>query len=95
MTDIRIGRRRGYTHIWNDLLPDDGSLSARAWGIYVYLVGRPEGWETSSLHLARAFREGRDAVRSALKELVGAGLMTTETTKIGNLPVTRYVVPDE
>lgn len=92
---IKVGRRRGYTHVWNDLLPVDGSLSARAWGVYVYLIGRPEGWETSSRHLATVFREGRDSIRSALHELVDAGLMEIETTKIGNLPVQRFSIPDE
>lgn len=95
MSTIRVGKRRSYTVVYNDLLPQDGTLSARAWGIFVYLIGRPEGWETSSLHLAKVFKEGRDAIRTSLHELVAAGLMVEETQKIGNLPVKRFAIPDE
>jgi len=90
---IRVGKQRGYTMVFNDLLPADGSLSARAWGIYVYLIGRPEGWLTSSLHLSRVFREGRDSIRAALRELCDAGLMVRETYRDGNLTRTRFAVP--
>lgn len=89
---IKVNRRRGYTVVYNDLLPTDGSLSARAWGIYVYLVGRPDGWETRVGHLRSVFKEGRDALYSALAELVAADLMEKESIVEAGLRRTRYVV---
>jgi hypothetical protein len=70
-------RRRTYTVIYNDQLTP-GQLSARAWGIYAYLVGRPPGWEARSAHLCMVFTEGRDAIRKALRELEAAGLLRRE-----------------
>lgn len=89
---IKVSRRRGYTLIYNDLLPDDGSLSARAWGIYVYLAGRPDGWETRAGHLSKVFKEGRDAIYTALRELVDAGLMAKEPYDDKGLRRIRYVL---
>lgn len=95
MSDIRVTRRRGYTVVYNDLLPSDGSLSARAWGVYVYLVGRPDGWECRTGHLRNVFKEGRDALYTALGELTEAGLMQKETYIADGLQRTRYVLdPD-
>lgn len=89
---IRVKRQRGFTVVYNDLLPKDGSLSARAWGLYVYLTGRPDGWETRVSHLQTVFREGRDAIYSALRELVEAGLMGKEDYIANGLKRTRYTL---
>lgn len=76
--DPRIRTRKtGYTVIPNGLL-QPGQISARAWGIYCYLRSRPEGWDTRLSDLRRWFKEGRDAIYSALRELVEAGLMEKE-----------------
>lgn len=92
---VRIPKRKhGYTMIWHTLMPEDGSLSARAWGLYCYLTSRPDGWECRSGHLASVFKEGRDATRAALHELVDAGLMTLEPVMEGNLRRTRFVLID-
>ena len=92
MSEIKVNRRRGYTMVYNDLLPEDGSLSARAWGLYVYLVGRPDGWEARASHLSTRFKEGRDAIYAALKELVEAGLVNKEERLEGGLRRTRFTV---
>lgn len=89
---ISVVRRRGFTVVYNDLLPDDGSLSARAWGLFVYLVGRPDGWDCRVSHLRTQFKEGRDAIYAALNELVTAGLMTKEDYVEGGLRRTRFAV---
>jgi hypothetical protein len=57
---------------------EDGRMTAKARGVLVYLLSRPVGWSTSSDKLARseAFqREGRDAIREALKELEEFGYL--------------------
>lgn len=95
MTDtagIVVSRKRGYTIVYNDLLPEDGVLSARAWGLYVYLLGRPDGWECRASHLATVFKEGRDAIYSALKELVAVGLMAKQDYIADGLRRSRYTI---
>lgn len=93
---IRVGKRATYTNVPNSHRPVDGNLSARAWGVYVYLLSMPPDWETSARHLSKSvFREGRDAILTALHELVSAGLMVIEEYRIGNLPVTRFAIPDD
>ncbi|MFI6512961.1 hypothetical protein ACIBCT_35630 [Streptosporangium sp. NPDC050855] len=77
-TEIRIPRRRGgYTVLSNDLL-EPGMISARSYGILVYLVTRPDGWVVRVGDLMKKFTEGRDAIYAALKILVDAAYMGIE-----------------
>lgn len=59
---------RGWTVLPNALI-EDARLSFRARGILGYLLSRPDGWETDSSRLARIALEGRDAIRTSLREL--------------------------
>lgn len=97
MSEIRVGRRRGYTVVENGLLPEgEAKISARAWGVYVYLLSRPPGWIVRPGHLQTVFTEGRDAVYGAIRELVSAGLMVKETYRNeAGLPRQRFAIPDE
>lgn len=91
---VRVGKRRGYTVVPNGLIPE-GKISARSWGLYVYLLSRPAGWEVRASHLASVFDEGRDAIYTALKQLVSLGLMRLENYRNEEgLPRKRYALID-
>ena len=93
MTDddqITVPKRSGYTVIPNGVLPE-GQISARAWGVYAYLLSRPDGWIIRVPHLQTVFKEGRGAIYSAIHELCELGLMVKTTDVIqGGTPVTRF-----
>ena len=62
---------RGFTLVRNAAIEDE-TISYRARGVLVYLLSRPDGWETDSTRLAAKAKEGREAVRTALNELEAA-----------------------
>lgn len=65
---------RDFTIISNTVIRDD-AISYRARGLLVFLLSQPPDWNTSSARLAIDAGEGRDAVRTALRELVNAGYL--------------------
>lgn len=69
--------RRDFTIIPNRVLRDD-AVSYRARGLLVYLLSQPPGWLISSSRLALQTGEGRDAVRTALRELMCAGYLNLD-----------------
>lgn len=73
---IRTTKRRGYTLIYNDMLIE--GMSARAWGVYCYLLSKPDAWETRIPDLQRVFKEGRDALIAARDELLALGYLKRE-----------------
>ncbi|MEV4500891.1 hypothetical protein [Streptomyces klenkii] len=52
---------------------EDPRLSFRARGILAFLIAKPDDWEARTDAIARAGKEGRDAVRKAVQELKDAG----------------------
>lgn len=74
MSIIRIHKTSNYSVISNTPLNDE-RLSWRAKGIAAYLLTKPDDWRINADHLHKVGREGRDAVRAALKELEEAGYL--------------------
>lgn len=73
MTIQRAARpQTGYTIIRDDVLRDD-RLSYRARGVLAAILSRPDNWTTTAERMVIKSGEGRDAIRTALKELETAG----------------------
>jgi hypothetical protein len=54
----------------------DSRLSFRARGLHHHLLSLPPGWRVTTTQLAADNPEGRDAIRSALNELIACGYVT-------------------
>lgn len=56
----------------------DNRLSFRARGLHHHLLSLPPGWRVTTAQLAKDNPEGREAIRTALNELVKLGYVTRE-----------------
>lgn len=80
MTTYRVARRTRFTVVDRAAVNDAG-LSFRARGVLVWLLDKQDDWRCSSDAIAAAGREGREAVRAALRELEAAGYLRREKTQ--------------
>lgn len=72
----------GWTGIPNAALEDD-SLSFKARGILAWLLAKPDGWTIRAEAIERAGKEGREAVRSGMRELIAAGYVRRIRVRVG------------
>lgn len=79
---LRVRRNERYSVI-STLAVEDGALSWKAKGLHTYLITRPDGWQFNRADLFRRSKDGRDATKAALKELRGAGYLTTQAVRNG------------
>lgn len=70
---IRRAERRERFVIIDRTAVDDARLSYRALGLLVYILSKPDNWKVHVNHLASQHAEGREAVRTALNELLTLG----------------------
>lgn len=92
MTIIRAPRpESGFTQIANETLRDS-RLSYRARGILAAILSRPDNWRTNSESLAREGLEGREAIRTAMRELQAAGYLEVRQARGKNGQVTTEVI---
>lgn len=71
---IRIADRKRHVHIAIETF-EDARLSYRARGVLAWLLVKPDGWRVDSEVIAAQGPEGRDAIRTALKELEAVGFL--------------------
>ncbi|WP_195278932.1 helix-turn-helix domain-containing protein [Clostridium sp. J1101437_171009_A5] len=75
--NFRFERKGGFTVLTNGVLRDP-RLSLKTKGLFAVISSLPEDWRYSVSGLASYCGVGRDAIRSALKELEAAGYLTRE-----------------
>jgi hypothetical protein len=74
VTTLRIARRRQFVRL-DSRAVNDPKLSYRALGVLTWLLEKPDNWTVRSENIAAAKKEGRDAIRTALRELEAAGYL--------------------
>lgn len=74
---IRTEKNKNYSVIHNEVARRS-DLSARAKGVYYYLMTLPDNWTLYKRELYKHFTEGRDALNKAFKELEDAGYIAKQ-----------------
>lgn len=74
---FRTVKNTNYVCIHKGFL-EDKDLTFRAKGLMTYCLSRIDNWEFHISHLQEVSKEGRDAVYSAIKELINKGYIVRE-----------------
>lgn len=80
MAKIRKLAQKDYTVIDNRIIRDD-ALSWKAKGVFAYLWSMPDDWDFYETEVMKHAKDGRDSLRSAIKELQAAGYMRRQRTR--------------
>ena len=93
---ITVKRRTGFTVLPNSTLRDK-RLSLKTRAILAIMVSMPEGWDYTVSGLASVCGAGKDAIRSALRELEDNGYLTRVQLHgdAGHFSRNEYIVTDE
>lgn len=81
MNGMRKRRRHNFVQVPRETIRDS-RLSWKARGLLAFLLDHPDGWVVNSEQLAEAGPDGRDAVRSGLKELREQGYYRLERRRL-------------
>ena len=77
MAIVRAKRKTNFTIIGNTGLKDK-RLTLKAKGLLAYMLSLPDDWTFYETELMEHSKDGRDAIRSALRELEGAGYLVRD-----------------
>jgi len=68
-----------FTQVSNNIV-SNSEISFKAKGIYLHLMSKPDGWKFFSSEIVKSAKDGKEAVKSGLKELEEKGYL--ERTKV-------------
>ena len=93
MAKIRVFKETDYTVLDNGIFRDK-NLSLKARGLLVTMLSLPENWNYTIEGLTVILKDGKDSIRSALKELEEAGYLVRNRIRNdkGQLTETEYNV---
>ena len=93
MAVYRVARTGNFTVMANYHLRDK-NLTLKAKGLLSLILSLPEKWNFSIKGLARICKEGVDAIRAAIQELMSAGYIICSRVRnaLGQLKGTEYVI---
>ena len=93
MPVMRVQKNSNYTVMANHHLRDD-QLSLKAKGLLSVMLSLPADWDYTLAGLAHISKEGVDAIRAAVNELVNAGyiIRSRRRNEAGQLSDTEYVI---
>ncbi|QCQ04184.1 helix-turn-helix domain-containing protein [Ligilactobacillus animalis] len=74
MARIKKLRQKNFTIVDNTVI-DDTELSWKAKGVFLYLWSKSDEWQFYEVEVAKHAKDGRDSLRSALKELEAKGYL--------------------
>ena len=96
MSIIRCEHKYNFTIADNGFIKDP-KLSAKAKGVMIYMLSLPKSWDFSLRELATHFRDGKDAINNALKELEGCGYLEKKLDRDeeGRFQRTHYIVHEQ
>jgi len=80
MIKIRVEKTGNYSIISNHILRRK-DISARAKGVFCYLMSLPDDWKLFRGELCTHFTEGRDAINATMKELIEKGYLVVAQHK--------------
>lgn len=84
MSIIRVEKNKANPYVMIDKRPlQDPSLTCKAKGLLAYLLSLPDDWEVHVDEVVTHFKDGRDSIRSAFKELRDAGYAKLERNPKG------------
>ncbi len=82
MSIIKRHHTESYSVMANHCLRNK-SLSAKAKGIFAYIMSLPEDWKLYRTELTNHFTDGKDSIRSGFDELIQAGyIIATESRDV-------------
>jgi hypothetical protein len=79
---VRVEKNKNFTIINNEILKNR-QISARAKGLWTYIMTLPADWDVSKTEINRHFSEGKTAMATAWKELSAFGYVESHREQDG------------
>lgn len=95
MPIIRVKKRRSFIIVSKEVA-NDKTISMRAKGMYLYLMGLPNDWVIHMSEIEKHFQEGRRVCYGALNDLMKHGYVHKEYIREKNrLSMLKYTIYEE